>query len=102
MLSAALPWAGRLTHCAAPSRGSRPSMLSLVAHAPVSFMPAMVPARAPRSAPMMQAAEAAPEPEPEPYNPVTFAKSLAGIAGPLGYFDPLGFSTGDASEGKSM
>merc|ERR1719387_2252293 len=38
--------------------------------------------------------------EPEPYNPVTFAKSLAGIAGPLGYFDPLGFSTGDVSEGK--
>merc|ERR1719171_2888571 len=41
-----------------------------------------------------------PEPEPEPYNPVTFTKSLAGIAGPLDYFDPAGFCAGDVSEGK--
>jgi len=39
-------------------------------------------------------------PEPEPYNPVTFTKSLAGVAGPLGFFDPAGFCSGDASEGK--
>merc|ERR1719316_658575 len=38
--------------------------------------------------------------EPEPYNPVTFTKSLAGIAGPLGFFDPAGFCAGDVSEGK--
>jgi len=47
---------------------------------------------------MMQASEAAPEPE--RYNPKAFAESLAGVAGPLGFFDPLGFSSGDASEGK--
>merc|ERR1719488_180470 len=38
-------------------------------------------------------------PEPEPYNAVSFTKSLAGIASPLGYFDPAGFCS-DASEGK--
>merc|ERR1719213_159784 len=41
-----------------------------------------------------------PAPEPEPFNPVTFTKSLAGIAGPLDYFDPAGFCSGDVSEGK--
>jgi hypothetical protein len=33
------------------------------------------------------------------FNSVTFAKSLPGITGPLGFFDPLGF-TEDATEGK--
>merc|ERR1719217_699514 len=47
------------------------------------------------AAPMMQEAAA-----PEPFNPVTFTKSLAGIAGPLDYFDPAGFCSGDVSEGK--
>jgi len=50
----------------------------------------------------------APQPEapppPPPYNPETFAKSLPGITGPLGFFDPVGFCSagGDnpASEGK--
>merc|ERR1719353_148204 len=66
-----------------------------LASTPLSFVPTVVPARQLRSAPMMQAAEEAPA-----YNPVTFAQSLPGIAAPFGYFDPLGFCTGDASEGK--
>merc|ERR1712199_98756 len=34
-----------------------------------------------------------------PFNSVTFAKSLAGITDPLGFFDPLGYCN-EASEGK--
>jgi hypothetical protein len=43
---------------------------------------------------MQEVAEA-----PPPFNPVTFAKSLPGITGPLDFFDPAGFCN-DASEGK--
>merc|ERR1719253_1358880 len=43
----------------------------------------------------MQATEA-----PEPFNPVAFTKTLPGIAGPLDFFDPAGFCSGDVSEGK--
>merc|ERR1719440_1579958 len=73
-------------------------MLSL-ASVPVSFAPVMAPVqpRAMRAGVTMQA-EA--EVEPEPFNPVTFAKSLPGIADPLGYFDPLGFISAETSEGK--
>merc|ERR1719326_639824 len=38
---------------------------------------------------------------PEPFNGVEYAKSLPGVTGPLGFFDPLGFcSADDISEGK--
>ena len=50
-------------------------MFALAVHAPLSFAPTMAPVRSLRSAPVMQA-----EVEAEPYNPVTFAKSLPGIA----------------------
>jgi len=59
--------------------------------------------RAPASMITMQAEAAAvvePEPVPEPpFDPVTFAKTLPGVTGPLGFFDPLNFCEG-ASEGK--
>ena len=39
--------------------------------------------------------------EPATFNPKTFAQSLPGISGPLGFFDPLGFSSDEsATEGK--
>merc|ERR1719236_155452 len=59
--------------------------------------PAVV--RAPLAGLKMQVDAPAPE-APPPFNPVTFTKSLAGVAGPLGYFDPAGFCSGDVSEGK--
>merc|ERR1719352_340114 len=38
---------------------------------------------------------------PEPFNGVEYAKSLPGVTGPLGFFDPLGFcSADDITEGK--
>jgi hypothetical protein len=75
-------------------------MLSL-AHASLSFAPPAATLSLSRARSIKMQAEAAIEPEPEPpYNPATFAKGLAGIAGPLGFWDPLGFCTGDASEGK--
>merc|ERR1719460_1488873 len=49
----------------------------------------------------MQEAAAAEPVAPEPFNSVTFAKSLAGITEPLGFFDPLGFCSEEGiSEGK--
>jgi len=45
-------------------------------------------------------------PASEPFNPLTFAQSLPGISGPLGYWDPAGFCSdsngadGAATEGK--
>jgi len=50
------------------------------------------------SALMMTAAVEPPE-APPPFNPVEFAKSMPGITGPLGFFDPLGFCT-EATEEK--
>merc|ERR1719213_306504 len=50
-----------------------------------------------RVAPVTMQAQADAEPA---FEPVAFAKSLAGIAGPLGFFDPAGFCAGDVSEGK--
>jgi len=52
------------------------------------------------SSPMMMAAEA-PTPPPK-FNPVAFAKSLPGVTGPLGFFDPIGFCGEDATEGKIL
>jgi len=78
-------------------------MLSITALAPSSFAPSftngavVAPLRA--AQPKMEVA-AQPEPEaPPPFDSTVFAKSLPGIAGPLGFFDPLGF-TKDKSEGK--
>merc|ERR1719353_1114400 len=40
---------------------------------------------------------------PEPFNGVEYAKSLPGVTGPLGFFDPLGFcSADDITEGKRL
>lgn len=36
----------------------------------------------------------------EAFNPVAYTKVLPGVSEPLGYFDPLGFCAGDASEGR--
>jgi len=78
-------------------------MLSLVAANTAFVAPAPVMMRAPASMITMQAEAAAvvePEPVPEPpFDPVTFAKTLPGVTGPLGFFDPLSFCEG-ASEGK--
>jgi len=48
---------------------------------------------------MQEVVEPEAPPPPPPFDPVTFAKSLPGISGPLGFFDPLGFCT-EATEGK--
>ena len=72
-------------------------MLSLAA-APLSFSPLTAATGLPRTI-KMQAEVAAPEPEPV-FNPVEFAKELPGVAGPLGFFDPLQFCAGEASEGR--
>jgi len=56
---------------------------------------------------MQEAASAEAEPAPPPaFNPTEFAKTLPGITGPLGFFDPAGFCSEDGasndkvSEGK--
>jgi len=56
---------------------------------------------------MQEAASAEAEPAPPPaFNPTVFAKTLPGITGPLGFFDPAGFCSEDGasndkvSEGK--
>merc|ERR1711998_453199 len=47
---------------------------------------------------MGKGGEAAP---PAPFNGVEYAKTLPGVTGPLGFFDPLGFcSADDITEGK--
>merc|ERR1719163_1762344 len=68
-------------------------MLSLSAASASFVAPALAPAHALNAISMQEAAQ-------EPFNPVTFTKGLAGIAGPLGFFDPAGFCSGDVSEGK--
>ena len=47
-----------------------------------------------------EAPEAEVPPPPPPFNPETFAKTLPGITGPLGFFDPVGFCSGETTEGK--
>jgi len=50
---------------------------------------------------MMDAAEAASPTPPAAFNGETFAKTLAGVTGPLGFFDPLGFCSEEGiTEGK--
>merc|ERR1719261_1376382 len=47
------------------------------------------------------AVEEAEAPAPAPFNGETYAKSLPGVTGPLGFFDPMGFcSADDITEGK--
>ena len=60
--------------------------------------PSTMAVRSTRASLTMQ--EAAPVPEaPPPFDPVKYAQSLPGVAGPLGFFDPLGFCK-EATEGK--
>jgi len=71
-------------------------MLSIAAVAPNAFAPMRAPVI------KMQEAAVAPVPEEPPTpTPLEFAKSLPGITGPLGFFDPLGYCSGeDVTEGK--
>ena len=49
---------------------------------------------------MQEAAAVVEEPPtPPPFNPKAFAESMAGVSGPLGFFDPLGYCN-EATEGK--
>ena len=82
-------------------------MLSLSAVSATAFVAPATAFVAPRAMVRMTTVEPVPEPEaPKPFNPTEFAKTLPGIAGPLGYFDPLGFCASDGasnevvSEGK--
>ena len=77
-------------------------MLSIAAAAP-AFAPAVRMAPAMPRAAVSMTAETMPETEapPPPFNGETFAKSLAGISGPLGFFDPLGYCSEEGvTEGK--
>ena len=71
-------------------------MLSIATIAPTTFAPMRAPLG---NLKMQEAATVEPE-TPAPFDPVEFAQSLPGVAAPLGYFDPLGFCAGDATEGK--
>ena len=89
-------------------------MLSAVAMLPPSGLGFAAPISAIKPSPVLGAsitmAAEAPQPEaeapppPPPYNPETFAKSLPGITGPLGFFDPLGYCSAggddERTEGK--
>ena len=77
--------------------------LSLAAASPLAFSAPIHPVGMRSNAlALLKMQEAVPvEPEtPAPFDPVAFTKSLAGASGPLDYFDPLGFCSGDATEGK--
>ena len=74
--------------------------LSLAATSTIGFAaPSAVAFSSVRANLMMQeaAVEEAPAPAPAPFDPVAFAKTLPGVSGPFGYFDPLGFCTNDGS-----
>lgn len=64
-------------------------MLSLTTILPQSFAGARI--SMPATAIRMQEAAAAPVEEEPPFDSVAFAKSLPGVADPLGFFDPAGF-----------
>ena len=76
-------------------------MFALATLAPTTFAPvAHVPSVPLRASQLkMEAAAPVEEEAPPPFNSEVFAQSLAGIAGPFGFFDPAGF-TKDKSEGK--
>ena len=71
-------------------------MLALAA-APLSFSPLAGATRLSHMRIKMQEQVAEPEPV---FNPVEFAKELPGVASPLGFFDPLQFCAGEATEGR--
>jgi hypothetical protein len=50
--------------------------------------------------PVEEPAEPAEPGKPAPFDGLTYAKTLPGITAPLGFFDPLGFCSGDVTEGK--
>jgi len=69
-------------------------MLSIAAASTAFSAPA--PMRAPVRITMQEAPAVEPEvAAPPPFNPTEFAKSLPGITGPLGFFDPAGFCNED-------
>lgn len=68
-------------------------MLSIATIAPTTF--------AMRAPVIKMQAEAAVVEEPAPMTPLDYAKSLPGVSGPLGFFDPLGYCSEDGvTEGK--
>ena len=87
-------------------------MLSAVSMLPPAGLGFAAPISAIKPSPVLGAsitmAAGAPEaevpPPPPPYNPETFAKTLPGITGPLGFFDPLGYCSAggddERTEGK--
>ena len=77
----------------------RNSMLILGASSAAALAPLAPALRAPRSAVRMQEAGPGDAAEASPTPPQFSVMDLPGISGPLGFFDPAGFST-DASEGK--
>ena len=70
-------------------------MLSIAAASSTSFAaPSAMAVRTTRTNVMMQESAPVEEAAPVPvFDSVAFAKSLPGISGPLGFFDPLGFCT---------
>jgi len=75
--------------------------LSLAAVVPTGFAAPSALAPSMRVQIKMQEAAAVVEepPTPPPFNPKAFAESMAGVSGPLGFFDPLGYCN-EATEGK--
>lgn len=71
-------------------------MLSLAA-APAAFVPPTVAPTFARAGVRMQVETPVSERE---FNPVIFAKALPGACAPLGFWDPLGFCAGDATEAR--
>ena len=69
-------------------------MLAAVASATSSFAPVQPPAR-----PVMRSAHAVMQAPMEPPPPAFDKREMPGVSGPLGFFDPAGFTEG-ASEGK--
>ena len=65
-------------------------MLALYSNS-ATFVPTTPPARPPMRTTVTMA---------DSFLPSEFAKSLPGATAPLGYFDPFGFCTGGASEGR--
>merc|ERR1719389_672533 len=85
-------------------------MLSAVSMLPPAGLGFAAPISAIKPSPVLGAsitmAAGAPEAEapPPPFHPETFAKTLPGITGPLGFFDPLGYCSAggddERTEGK--
>jgi len=65
---------------------------------PIAFAPMRMPAVRMQDAPPEVNV---PAPKPPPFNPNKFVQTLPGITGPLGFFDPAGFCSGDNPEGSA-